>query len=68
MFVRIKKADKRLGTKAGEVYEAARYWLDPMSKVTLIARVPDGYDPSCNEYIYNVEIITKAEATQDRQP
>jgi hypothetical protein len=43
--------DKRLGVKAGEVYEARRYQYDPHEKYSLIARIPDGYDPSCNQYI-----------------
>ena len=57
MHVRIKKTDDFTGVKAGEVYEACRYWLAPDGKVTLLARVPDGYDPCCNEYLDNVEVL-----------
>lgn len=46
--------DRRLGLKAGEVYEAALYTLDP-GKVTLLARIPDGYDPQCNQYVKNIK-------------
>ena len=53
MRVQILKTDKRLGVKAGEVYEARRYLLDP-DKVTLDRRVPDGYDPCCNQYLHEV--------------
>ena len=53
MRVQILKTDERLGVKAGEVYEAHRYGLDP-DKMTLDGRVPDGYDPSCNLYLHEV--------------
>jgi len=33
--------------EAGEVYEAERYFLDH-GKVTLGARIPDGYEPCCS--------------------
>jgi len=55
--VRILKDEDRLGIKKGEVYEAKSYWLDPSLKYTLIGRVPDGYDPSCNVYRSEVEIV-----------
>ena len=57
MQVRLKESCKRLGIKKGEVYEAVRYALDPMSKVSLLKRVPDGFDPECNAYISEVEIL-----------
>lgn len=47
--VRIKSTDERLGVTSGEEYVAERYWLDP-AKVSLLARVGDGYDPGCNQY------------------
>lgn len=53
MKVRIIKTDERLGVKAGEIYEARRYRYDP-DKVSLIGRVPDGYDPGCNQYLEEV--------------
>lgn len=61
--VRIKSDDDHIGVKAGEEYIAQTYWLDP-GKVTLLARVPDGHDPECNEYRSNVEWVRWAEATR----
>ena len=58
MQVKILKTDARLGVKAGEIYEAHGYSLDP-SKVTLDARVPDGYDPCCNQYWHDVLVLEK---------
>ena len=52
--VKILETDERLGITAGEVYKATRYRYDPQEKVTLLAREPDGYDPSCNEYVDSV--------------
>lgn len=49
MQVLILKTEQRLGVKAGEVYEASTYRYDP-EKVSLDGRVPDGYDPGCNQY------------------
>lgn len=49
MYVKILQTDERLRVTEGEIYEAERYWLDP-DKVTLIGRVPDGFDPMCNQY------------------
>ncbi|MEU2418847.1 hypothetical protein ABZ546_13805 [Brachybacterium paraconglomeratum] len=54
--VRIKRTDERLGVRAGEEYAAIRYWLDP-GKVTLLRRIPDGYDPSCNQYITDAKFV-----------
>ncbi len=59
MKVKIKKTCESTGVKEGEVYEAIRYHLDPLEKVTLLKRIPDGHDPECNEYLYNVEILAK---------
>lgn len=56
MIVEIKADDYRLGVKAGERYRSIAYWLDP-GKVSLLARIPDGYDPSCNQYWRDVEFI-----------
>lgn len=56
-FVRVKETDERLGVKKDEVYLAKSYWLDPQSKVTLIRRCPDGYDPSCNLYRHEIEVV-----------
>lgn len=54
MQIMILTTDNRLGVKAGEVYEARRYQYDPHEKYSLIARIPDGYDPGCNQYIDGV--------------
>jgi len=58
MRVKILRTDDRLGVKAGEIYSAKRYWLDPQTKVELIAREPDGHDPCCNQYFSEVEFLT----------
>lgn len=57
--VRILKDTPHLDIKKGEVYEAKSYWLDPSSKYTLIGRVPDGFDPYCNVYRSEVEIVNE---------
>ena len=59
MKVKILETNTWLGVKRGEVYEAERYWLDPLEKVTLLSRVPDGYDPMCNLYFHEVKILDK---------
>ena len=55
--VEILETQERLGIRAGEIYEATPYWLDPQEKVTLLSRVPDGFDPECNQYIDQVRVI-----------
>lgn len=57
MKVKILKTNDKLGIKENEIYEAEPYWLDPLDKITLLKRIPDGYNPSCNQYRYNVEIL-----------
>ena len=57
--IKILKDIPHLDIKKGEVYEAKAYWLDPSSKYTLIGRVPDGFDPSCNVYRSEVEIVNE---------
>jgi len=63
MIVKIKKQTGSLLLE-GEYYEAQRYWLDPMEKVTLLCKLdPVTLKPvevnhsMCNEYISNIEII-----------
>ena len=46
--IRMLISDDRLGLKAGEIYEVTPYCFD--DKLTLVRRVPDGYDPECNIY------------------
>lgn len=55
--VRIKKTDDRFGLKAGDIYWAERYCLDPQHKVSLLERIPDGFDPECNQYCSEVERV-----------
>lgn len=57
MKVRILETNERLGIKKGEIYKAVRYWLDPTEKVTLLKRIPDGYNPECNQYIEEIETL-----------
>jgi len=54
-IVEVKKSDKSLGIKKGEVYFGATYPYD--SKCTLLARLPDGRDPQCNQYWSDVRIL-----------
>jgi len=58
--VRIKKDNTSV--KAGEVYVAHAYALDE-TKVTLVARVPDGWDPGVNQYRYEVDVLSGLEAS-----
>lgn len=57
MKVKILETDERLGVTAGEIYEAKRYFFDPTEKLTLISRIPDGYDPMCNMYTHEVAYL-----------
>ncbi len=60
MRVKILKTDNRIGVKKGEIYQATGYKFDP-EKMTLLSRIPDGYDPECNEYKHNLAFyINKA--------
>lgn len=52
--VRVRADNERLSVHAGERYAAELYRLDPQ-KVTLLARIPDGNDPSCNHYWSEVD-------------
>lgn len=54
MRVKILETDERLNVKAGEIYKAERYRLDPHDKVTLLEREPDGFCPGCNQYKHEV--------------
>lgn len=54
--VRIKSTDDWQGVKKGEIYEAEVYRCDPC-KITLLGRVPDGYNPECNQYKDEVDIL-----------
>jgi len=56
MKARVLKTDKLLGVKKGEIYEVQPYGYD-RGKLTLLRRVPDGYNPMCNHYLHEVEII-----------
>lgn len=56
MIVMIKQTQERLGVTEGELYEAQPYAYDG-SKITLLGRVPDGYDPQCNQYRSEVKIL-----------
>lgn len=57
MVVEVLTNDDRLGVKAGEQYRAISYWLEPGAKVSLLGRIPDGYDPECNQYVHDVNFI-----------
>ena len=63
MIIEILKHDERFKIKAGQLFEAVRYWVDPTSKVTLLRRLtkkdrkPIGKNPECNQYLSNVRIL-----------
>lgn len=56
----------QLGLRAGEQYLALPYWLDP-GKVTLLARLPDGHDPQCNQYTNEVRWLRWATPAERHQ-
>ena len=56
MVVQLLKDDPRFKLKKGEIFEAQVYWLDP-EKITLLKRLPDGFDPECNQYRGSVKIL-----------
>jgi|LSQX01.1.fsa_nt_gb hypothetical protein len=59
----IKKDQPELGIRRGEQYLAVRYAFDN-EKVTLLRRIPDGYDPSCNQYYSDVQWLRWATAEE----
>jgi len=65
MRVKILKDCDHTGIKQGEVYNATPYSLDPRGKVVLESREPDGFDPSCTAYRYEVEILPIS--TEDKE-
>lgn len=54
MKVKVLKTNGRLGIKSGEIYNAKGY---DDSKITLLSRIPDGFDPECNQYRHEVEML-----------
>ena len=57
LVVRVKKDDPRMKLKAGDILLVKPYWCDPSSKYTVIRRLSDGFDPSCNVYKYEVDFV-----------
>lgn len=53
--VRLKEDDPNFGLKAGDILEVHPYILDPSDKFTVVRRIHDGFDPSCNVYRSQVE-------------
>lgn len=60
MIVRLLKDDPRFHIKKGEIFHAKTYPLDP-GKITLLRRIPDNFDPECNQYRGDVKVISAAE-------
>ena len=56
MIVQLLEDDSRFNIKKGEIFEAQIYHLDP-EKITLLKRLPDGFDPECNQYRGSVKIL-----------
>jgi hypothetical protein len=55
-LVQIKRDDRLSAVKKNEVYMAEQYDYDE-TKCTLVARIPDGHDPSCNHYWSEVIVL-----------
>lgn len=53
--VQIKRDDLKFGIHKGEYFAAVNYPYD--SKVTLLRRLHDDFDPQCNQYEQDVEFI-----------
>ena len=53
--VRMKEDDEQMGLKKGDLLEVQPYWMDPSDKFTVIRRLSDNFDPSCNVYRTQVE-------------
>lgn len=51
----LREDDPRFHLSAGDVLLCMPYHLDPGTKLTVVARESDGYDPSCNVYRSQVE-------------
>lgn len=62
MIYRLLKDDPRFGLKKDDLLICVNYPYD--AKVTILRRLSDGYDPSCNQYIQDVEFINWHEETK----
>lgn len=51
---RLREPDPAFGLCGGDLLECVPYLLDP-DKLTVIRRVPDGYDPGCTVYRHQVD-------------
>lgn len=56
--------DPRMGLQAGDLLLCEPYWLDPASKVSVIKRLSDGFDPGCNQYRSDVRRLTDDELAE----
>lgn len=57
MIVRMKQDDERMSLRKGDVLEVVPYPLDPAEKFTVLRRLSDDFDPECNVYRHQVEVI-----------
>lgn len=55
--VRMLADDEPFGLRQGDVLIVEPYWLDPSEKFTVIRRESDGFDPCCNVYRSQVEML-----------
>lgn len=55
MVYRRKGSDPDSGLADGDLLLVEDYPYD--AKVSVVARIPDGYDPQCNQYLIDVEFI-----------
>ena len=56
MIVRMKENDSRFQLKKGDVLLVQPYCLDE-TKLSVIKRLSDDFDPECNVYKYEVEVL-----------
>ncbi len=63
MIVRLLKDDPRFKLFVGDLLEAEYADWDP-SKVIIIKRLHDGYDPGCSQYKCDIKKLTKAEVNE----
>ena len=56
-IVRCLQAQPRFKLKKGDLLLVHAYHLDPGNKYTVVCRISDSYDPQCNVYVEEVELV-----------
>ena len=60
LLVKMNRDDDRMKLKKGDLLIVKPYWCDPATKYTVIRRVSDDFDPRCNVYRYEVDVVRVA--------